>query len=158
MLPQEVLQLIGKTGETVIMDVEKGAIKKFADAVGETNPLYWDEDYAKNTEYGGIIAPPGFFGWPVKWKGPMPMASELRQEAVAIIAQAGYPRVLDGGIEYEFFSPIPADDTLTAKSVIADIQEREGKTGKMILTILKTTYVNQDGNLVAEERKITIQR
>jgi acyl dehydratase len=61
MLPQEVIQLIGKKDETIIMEVEKGAIKKFADPIGDTNPLYWDEDFARNTEYGRIIAPPGFF-------------------------------------------------------------------------------------------------
>lgn len=86
------------------------------------------------------------------------MASELRQEAVATIAKAGYPRVLDGRIEYEFFSPVLAGDTLAVTSTIVDVQERKGKTGKMLLTVLETTYINQDGNLVAKERKITIQR
>jgi len=36
----------------------KGAIQKFARAVGETNPLYFDEEYARRTPYRGIIAPP----------------------------------------------------------------------------------------------------
>ena len=44
------------------MEVEKGAIKKYADAVDDHNPLYWDDEYAKNSRYGSIIAPPGFFG------------------------------------------------------------------------------------------------
>jgi len=39
-----------------------------------------------------------------------------------------------------------------------DIREREGKAGKMVFTILETTYINQDGQLVAKERKTTIQR
>jgi len=158
MLPQKVTQLIGKTSDSGIMEVEKGAIKKFADAVGDTNPLYWDEEYARKSEYGGISAPPGFFGWPVKWKGAMPMASELREKAIATISKAGYPRVLDGGIEYEFLFPVLAGDTLAAVSRIADIQEQEGKTGKMFLTVLETTYTNQSGDLVAKERKITIHR
>ena len=157
MLPQEVTQLIGKTGEATIMEVERGAIKKYADAIGDMNPLYWDEEYARNSKYGGIIAPPGFFGWPVKWEGS-PLLSVLRQEAMAAISKAGYPRVLDGGIEYEFFSPVLAGDTLAAVPRIADIQEREGKTGKMFLTVLETTYTNQSGDLVAKERKITVQR
>ena len=45
-------------------------IRKWAIAVHwpETPPpLYWDEEYAKTTRYGGIIAPLDFnpFAWPV---------------------------------------------------------------------------------------------
>ena len=158
MLPEEVTRFIGKTGEAVIMEVEKGVIKKFADAIGDLNPLYWDEEYAKNSRYGGIIAPPGFWGWPVKWKGAMPIMSELREEVVATISKAGYPRGLDGGIEYEFFFPVRAGDILAAVPKIKAIYEREGKTGNMVFTVLETTYLNQDNVLVGKERKITIQR
>src|SRR5512139_2063685 len=39
--------------------ITKDLIRHFCDAVGDKNPLYrWDE-YAKFTRYGGIIAPPG---------------------------------------------------------------------------------------------------
>ena len=57
MLPEEITAFIGKSEETVIMEVEKGAIKKFADAVDDPNPLYWDEEYARGSRYGSIIAP-----------------------------------------------------------------------------------------------------
>ena len=90
MLPQELTQLIGKTGEPVILEVEKGAIKRFADAVGDRNPLYWDEEHARNSRYGSIVAPPGFFGWPTKWRSTMPFLPELRQELVDTITSAGY--------------------------------------------------------------------
>jgi acyl dehydratase len=40
--------------------VEKGAILMFARAVGDTNPIYYDEAYAKGTEVGSVIAPPTF--------------------------------------------------------------------------------------------------
>ena len=58
MLPEEVAKFIGAGTGVVVFEVEKGAIKKFADAVDDGNPLYWDEEYAKNTKYGSIIAPP----------------------------------------------------------------------------------------------------
>jgi acyl dehydratase len=47
-------------------------IRKFVDGIGDTNPLYRDEEYAKGTRYGSLIAPPSFvfsvlagvqFGW-----------------------------------------------------------------------------------------------
>ena len=158
MLPQEATQLIGKAGGTVILEVEKGAIKKFADAIGDRNPLYWDEEYARNSRYGSIVAPPGFFGWPTKWKRAMPFFSELRQEVIDTITKAGYSRVLDGGIEFDFFQPVRAGDTLASVPRVASIQERETKSGKMILSIVETTYTNQNGDIVAKAHQTLIHR
>ena len=41
--------------------VTKREIVAYAEAMGETNPLYLDEEAAKNGPYGTIIAPPGFY-------------------------------------------------------------------------------------------------
>ena len=158
MLPQEIVQLIGKTGETTVLEVEKGAIKKFADAVGDAKPLYRDEEYARSTGFGGIVAPPGFFGWPTKWKSAMPFFSEIRQEVVDTIAKAGYSRILDGGIEYDFYHPVRAGDILSALSKVKNIYEREAKAGKMILSVIETTYTNQNGDVVAKARQTIIHR
>jgi len=38
--------------------VTTDVIRHFADAMGDRNPLWRREDYAKNTRWGGIIAPP----------------------------------------------------------------------------------------------------
>ncbi len=88
----------------------------------------------------------------------MPILSELRQEAGAASARAGYGRLLDGGIEYEFFYPIRAGDTLVASSIIKDIIGREGTTGKLVFVITETTYTNQRGDLVAKARGTMIYR
>ena len=74
------------------------------------------------------------------------------------MAKAGYRRSVDGGIEYEFFYPVRAGDTLTASSMIKDIVEREGETGKLVFVITETTYTNQNGDLVAKVRGTSIGR
>ena len=158
MISKEVTKLIGKVGAVRIMEVERGAIKKYADAVDDRNPVYWDEEYARNSRYGSIVAPPGFFGWPTKWMGTIPAFSELVQEARAAAAQAGYSRSLDGGIEYEFFCPVRAGDILTALPRIIDIYEREGKTEKLAFLVIETIYTNQNGDLVAKARQTMIHR
>ncbi len=166
MLPKEVAALIGQSLGTRIFEVEKGAIKKFADAVDDRNPLYWDEEYARNSRYGSIIAPPGFFGWPTKWaRGrtfPFYPSSDEPAGAVvdsrAVLVEAGYGRVLDGGIDYEFFIPVRAGDILTAASRIESVVEREGRTGKMIFVYTETTYTNQNGELVAKALGSSIHR
>ena len=158
MPPEQLTKLIGKTADVVIFEVEKGAIKKFADAVGDRNPLYWDEEYAGSSRYGSLIAPPGFFGWPIRWTRASPNYTELCQEVGDAAAQAGYGRLLDGAIEYEFFRPVRAGDTLAAMERIANIVEREGKAGKMVFVVREVTYTNQKGGLAAKARQIGIFR
>ena len=160
MLPEEVTRLIGKRGGVRILEVEKGAIKKFADAVDDQNPLYWDEEYARNSRYGSIIAPPGFFGWPTRWPKDSTFVfhTDITAEVRDAVSEAGYSRGLDGGTEYEFFIPIRAGDTLATSTMIKDIVEREGKTGKMVFVFTETTYINQNGDLVAMATSTSINR
>lgn len=158
MLPEEITKFIGKTEAPLIFEVEKGAIRKFADAVGDKSPLYWDEEYARNTKYGTLLAPPGFFGWPLKWEGGMPFFPKIREELVAALAAAGYPRLLDGGIEFEFFHPVRAGDTLVAVMKIADIYARESKGGNLVFSVMETSYFNQNGAHVAVARQSLIAR
>lgn len=158
MLPPEVTQLIGKVGETILLEVEKGAIRKYADAVGDRNPLYWDEEYAKRAGFGGIIVPPGFFGWPARWGIAGPVFGSLSQEVTEAVAEAGYRRRLYGGTEYEFYRHIRAGDILSATPKIKDVYERQGKTGKMVFLVIETTYINQNGELVAKGRETVIRR
>ena len=60
--------LVGERSGAVVNGVEKSAVRKFAEAIGDSNPLYVDEEAAKGSRYGGIIAPPTFprtleYGW-----------------------------------------------------------------------------------------------
>ncbi len=158
MLPQEVTVLIGRTGDALMLSVERGAIKKFSDAVDDRNLLYWDEDYARASGHHSLVAPPGFFGWPVKWGRAMPWSSELREVVEAGLAKAGYTRTLDGGIDYEFYRPVHAGDLLASLTRIAGASAHKGKTGTFALYVLETTYTNQNGDLVASVRQTTIVR
>ena len=143
-----------------VFEVEKGAIKKFADAVDDRNPLYWDEEYARKSRYGSIIAPPGFFGWPTRWDEgyTFPSIFDGSTDPRSALAKAGYGRSLDGGIEYEFFRPVRAGDTLVVTSGTKDIIEQEGREGKLVFVITEVTYVNQNGDLVARACATSIKR
>jgi len=161
---EEFKQFIGKETGTSIFEVEKEPIRRFADAVDDPNPLYWDEEYAKKSKYRSIIAPPGFISapWyanrPTKWPQRGATGGEGRAGVGVALAKAGYWRVLDGGMEYEFFIPVHAGDTIKASSMIKDIIEREGRTGKMAFLITETTYTNQKGEVVAKARATSIHR
>ena len=162
MLPEEVTRFIGKKGHPSVFVVEREAIRRFADSVDDPNPLYWDEEYAEKSKYRSIIAPPGFIsapwfsGRPRKWGQRGETAPDETSGVRAAIVKAGFGRILDGGIEYEFFKPVKAGDTITSQSVIADITVREGRAGKMAFLTTETTYTNQDGEVVAKSRSTGI--
>jgi len=159
-MPDDFSQLIGKSAGVRLFEVEKGAIRRFADAVGDTNPLFRDEEYARKSPHGEIIAPPGFFGWPLQQPMGSPLVVEFPMDAMAPLAQAGYmaATALDGGMDYDFFLPVRAGDVLTSSTVVKDIRERSGRMGKMAFIVIETTYLNQNGALVAKARATTILR
>ena len=51
---------IGRESKAALNEVEKGAIRRFAEALGETNPIYFEEAAARAAGYRSIVAPPTF--------------------------------------------------------------------------------------------------
>jgi acyl dehydratase len=150
LITDELRKLIGMTLDTIVFNVEEGAIQRYAQAIGDPNPLYNDPDFARKTKYGRLLAPPGFTGWPIK-------AGRLSERLIASLAKAGAPsRLLDGGIEFEFIEPIGAGDVLTATTKIANITERETRLGKTMFTTLETTFVNKKGDLALKSQSTFI--
>ena len=150
LITDELRKLIGVTLDTIVFKVEEGAIQRYAQAIGDPNPLFNDPDFASKTKYGRLLAPPGFTGWPVK-------AGLDMFKLVESLVKAGAPsRLLDGGVEFEFFEPVGAGDVLTATTKIAKVAERETSLGKTMFTTLETTFVNQKGNMALKSRSTLI--
>lgn len=134
-------KLIGVPLEPKVFKVEEGAIQKYAEAIGDANPLYNDADFARVSKYGRLMAPPGFTGLPDKGELPIFELSD-------VLVKAGAPsRLLDGGVEFEFHEPVGAGDVLTATSTIVSITERETRLGKTLFTRVETAIVNQNERL-----------
>ena len=151
LITAELKKLVGVPVEPTIYKVEEGAIKRYAEAIGDPNPLYDDPDFAKTSKYGRLMAPPGFTGWPVK--GELPIF-----ELFDSLTKAGAPpRLLDGGVELEFFEPIGAGDVLTATIKVANMAERETRLGKTMFTVVEATFVNQDKKVALKSRSTLIQ-
>lgn len=135
---------VGIWSAPVKNEVEKGSIRKFADAIGDPNLLYRDEEYAKSTRFGSIIAPPTFsrtFAY-----GTIP-GLEVKQEGL-----------IHGEQYFEYYQPIKAGDVLYCSTRLADVYEREGKLGKMIFLIYELRGVNEAGETVFMERSNVIYR
>ena len=126
------------------MEVEKGAIVKFAEAIGDDNPLWTDEIIARKGKYGGLIAPPTFL-------------RSIRIDRPELPFDLPFTRLLDGGSDWEYFQPVRVGDQITAKSEITDLQERAGRMGLMIIMTNLITYINQFQEVVATQTNTSIR-
>jgi acyl dehydratase len=88
-------------------------IRNFCQAIDTENRLYLDKEYAKNSKFGDVVAPP--------------MISYLlfRQ---SYLADANMP---GGGValklEFEFLKGVKVNETLTTQTKVLDSYEREGR-------------------------------
>jgi acyl dehydratase len=143
---EEVRKQIGKSGEIRTYEVERGAIRRFAEAIGDPNPLFNDERAARNTRFGGMIAPPTFCR---SMGAPTP--------GIELPAMGKESRGLDGGSDWEYFHPIRVGDRVSVQTRLADLRESEGRLGAMVFITMETTYTNQFGEVCATQRSTGIR-
>jgi acyl dehydratase len=141
------LNAVGTAYPPFTVRVEQGKIREFAEAIRDDNPLYRDEEFAKRSPFGAILAPPTLSRnfW---WEGTQ------GQEDL------GYdPRYrVHGEQEFEYHQPVKAGDVLTGQVTIAQMYEKPGKRGgKMTFAVLETTYKNARGEVVLIGRRTLIE-
>ncbi|MFC1896025.1 MaoC family dehydratase N-terminal domain-containing protein [Thermodesulfobacteriota bacterium] len=156
LITAEARGMIGKQGEPITGEVHEKEIRRFCYAVGDLNPFYLDDEDAKKSRYGGVVAPPMFYDIPTIQEFPL---EELKEDG---IPNTGFhlplkaTRTMAGGKEVEFFKPMRPGDRITQVGKIVDIYEKGGRSGPLVFTIFENRYTNQDGELVAVERLTNI--
>lgn len=143
LITREMKELVGKEFvASCSVEVGKMTIMRFAAAIGDKNPLYWDDDYARGHGFDGIIAPPTFvFEVSNELEGPI---SEDGACWKSLFIPPPHLRFVRGGNEYVIFRPVKPTDAITVKRRIAELYEKEGKSGNLCFLIYETTYFNQE--------------
>lgn len=135
-LPPVRREWIGRSLEPETFDVERGAIRRFAEAIGDLHPAYMRGD----------IAPPTF---PKTFKG---------QGHADLLPGIVPERKLHGGDEFIYERPLRAGDQITCYRKIEDIKVREGRLGQMTIVVMVTEGRDAAGQLVYTNRHTTIVR
>ncbi|MEK7873435.1 MAG: MaoC family dehydratase N-terminal domain-containing protein [Chloroflexota bacterium] len=155
LITPEIRGMLGKEDTFPGVDsVEKGLIRRYCLAVGNSNPLYVDEAYAKKTRFGGIIAPPTY-------------VFDVSNNVVAKVGKDGrslsrvslpppVPRIARGGNEYEWLLPVRPGDVITTTRRIAEMTEKQGRSGPLVFVLSETRYTNQKGEKIAVNRETLI--
>jgi len=143
---EEARRQIGMSSEPRVVEVERGAIRRFAEAIEDRNPFFNDEAAARSTRFGGMIAPPTF----CRSLGPTMLNVKLG------FGDGGF-RGLDGGSDWEYFEPIRPGDRITVVAKLVDLRESQGRLGPMVFIITETSYTNQFGQVCALQRSTAIR-
>ena len=137
---------IGRASPPTLNEVEKGAIRRFAEALGDYNPIYYDEEYARASGYPTVVAPPSF---PASFSS----AADLRE-----LLGVGIKSLLHAEQSFEYERPIFAGDRIYVATRVADVLERTGPAGKMDVAIIEDEGRDEEGNLVFRARRTLIVR
>ncbi|EKD36138.1 MAG: hypothetical protein ACD_75C01618G0003 [uncultured bacterium] len=141
-------KFIGLASKPHTVDVEKGRLRFFAKAIGETDPIYTDEAAARAAGYNSLPAPPTF-AFCLEMEKPNPFED---LEAMGI----DLGKVLHAEQSFTYHGPICAGDRLTFQSRVADIYDK--KNGALDFVVQDCTVTNQNGVLVSELRRVIVVR
>jgi hypothetical protein len=129
-------------------------IRKWAIAVywPEQPPrIFWDEEYARTTRYGGIIAPQDFnpFAWPIDRE---PEGANRR----SVVSGPGQ-RGMNGGQTDTYGVPMRPGDVITSRRRLRDFQENTGRLGLTLYVYNEDRWENQNGEFVKSRVSISIR-
>ena len=137
---------IGRSSPPTLNEVEKGAIRRFAEALGDFNPMYYDEEYARAAGYPTIVAPPTF---PASFHS----AADLRE-----LLGVGIKSLLHAEQAFEYDRPIFTGDRIYVSTRVAEVLERTGPAGKMDVAVIEDEGRDEEGNLVFKARRTLVVR
>jgi acyl dehydratase len=104
-------------------------------SVGDDNPLWSDEGYARGTRWGTVIAPPTFL-----------------YSVDSTIVAPGLPGIqwIYGGTRWEHFQPVLVGDRITARARLTGMQRKSGGHARhLVVQTGEVLYYNQRDELVS---------
>jgi len=123
--------------------VSKDSIRHFVDGIGDVNPLYRDEEYARKTRYGKLVAPPSW---------------------LYSIFPTWIPQGLRGvhafhsGNDWTFYRPIFEGDTITPECTFTHFDKKKSQfAGQIIIVHYDDNFFNQHGELVANAKAWSVR-
>jgi acyl dehydratase len=129
-------------------DIEKGQLRFFAKAIGETNPIYTDHAAAQTAGYRAVPAPSTFM-FSIDLSGPdlLPIVGLLKLDIA---------KVLHGTQDFEYMGQVYAGDRISQTSKIVDIYDKKG--GALEFVVIESSYTNQYGELVGKAQQTLVYR
>jgi acyl dehydratase len=139
---------IGQESEDRFLTIDKAQLVLFAQAAGETNPVYLDEERAQEAGYPAIPVPPTF-AFSIALLAPAKIGN-----VADIITNLG--GLLHGEQDFQYHRQIFSGDRVRVKTKTVDIFDKKG--GQMEFVVQDTNIYNQHDELCVTGRMTLVVR
>lgn len=152
----ELRAMVGRTATyTAPEELGRAAIRMFAVAVGDANPLYTDAEFAKAWGHDDVVAPPTLVCETNQYAGLPADADGYAGHTWGI--EIPGTRKVRGGNAYTFHRAVHPGDVVTASWRLAEVAERRTSSGlAMVIVTSVATYSNQHGELLVTNEETVI--
>ncbi|WRP04705.1 MaoC family dehydratase N-terminal domain-containing protein [Rossellomorea aquimaris] len=133
---------IGKRSTSIENRVEKGAVHKFAEAIGDAHPIYVDEEAGKRSRYRGNIAPPTF-----------PRVFDYGTIEGFHLPNVG---LIHGEQSFHYERPLKVGECIQCYTKIKDYYERKGSGGPLGFLVIEDIGEDSGGNRIFTSEAIVI--
>lgn len=134
---------IGKTYPPVRYEVGSEKTKEYAWAVDDGNPLFREEEAARAKGFQEVLVPPLF--------AVVYAREAMRQVLLDSELKLNLPMLVHGGQEFEFYKLPQNHDVITTTAKVADIYEKQSKSGRSLdFVVVETESVNQGGEKICK--------
>jgi acyl dehydratase len=132
-------------------------IKEYMAGTGEWNELHWNDAAAAASRHGTIVAPALMF---------QAVCREVVPEST-LFADGQHPnlgvegvtgRTVLAGQEIELGEPVRVGDVITLRERLLAIEEKQGRSGPLVIVMTEETYTNQRQALIARTATTRIFR
>lgn len=134
--------VIGKRSKKILNIVERGAVKKFAEAVGDPHPLYFDVEFGKKSRYAANITPPTF-----------PQVFDYGTVEGLRLPEAG---LIHGEQSFVYRRPLRVGEAVYGYTVVESYVEKPARSGKLGFLTLKRVGEDAQGEEVFHSRSVII--
>uniref|UniRef100_A0AAU3H1I7 MaoC family dehydratase N-terminal domain-containing protein n=1 Tax=Streptomyces sp. NBC_01401 TaxID=2903854 RepID=A0AAU3H1I7_9ACTN len=143
--------------------VNQPMIRHWAEAMGDTNPVYTDAGAARATGRDQVVAPASMVqAWTMRGYAatvaPPESGTSGADELVALLDEGGYTSVVATDSEFTFLRELTPGDHVSVRERVASVsaEKRTGLgTGRFVTTL--KTYTDQHGETVATQRWRTLR-
>jgi uncharacterized OB-fold protein/acyl dehydratase len=122
-------------------------VHHFCAALGDENPAYSDEEHARASARGRLIAPPGMLQ---TWTMDAPRAAGGAQaELLSLLDEVGYSSVVAVDYEHDYLRELAHGERICVRSAIEDLSEEKNTAlGMGYFTTIRHEYSTEHGEVV----------
>lgn len=144
----------GARVDAVTVSVERGAVRFFAQVLGETNPIHFDAAAARDAGHPDIVAPASFFV--VIEASANESLRRSNRPAAAALVNCDYRYLLHGDERYVYQAPIYASEDVQFITRVVDFYDKKG--GAMEFVTFESSIISEKRGLLVRSKRTLLHR